>query len=66
MCKPHATISDFNANEDRMELSGAGAGQSNIQVRTDGTSTLIDLNGRTVVTLAGVTLSSSDINLHLA
>ena len=57
----HATIADFKAGEDRIEFSGVSA--SNIRIRTDGSSTLIDLNGTSAVVLSGVALSASQINL---
>jgi hypothetical protein len=58
----HATISDFKAGEDRIEISGVSA--ANVRVRNDGTSTLIDLNGNSAVVLSGVALSASQLNLN--
>ena len=60
----HATIADFKAGEDRVEISGVSA--ANVQVRSNGSSTLIDLNGNSAVVLAGVTLSASQLNLSYA
>ncbi|MFN4282665.1 MAG: family 16 glycosylhydrolase [Alphaproteobacteria bacterium] len=57
----HATIADFNAGEDRLEFSGVSA--SNVQVRNNGVSTVIDLNGQSAVVLSGVALSASQLNL---
>ncbi len=57
----HATIADFKANEDRLEISGVSA--SGLRVRNNGNSTLIDLNGQSAVVLAGVSLSASQISL---
>ena len=60
----HATIADFKAGEDRVEFSGVSA--ANVQVRSNGSSTLIDLNGNSAVVLSGVTLSASQLNLSYA
>ena len=57
----HATIADFKAGEDRLEFSGVGA--ANVQVRNNGVSTVIDLNGQSAVVLSGVALSASQLNL---
>ena len=56
----HATITDFNVAEDRIELTGVSA--SSLTMRTSGNSTLIDLNGNTVMTLSGVTAPSNAIS----
>jgi len=60
----HATIADFKAGEDRVEISGVSA--ANVRVRNDGTSTLIDLNGNSAVVLSGVALSANQLNLSYA
>lgn len=57
----HATIADFKAGEDRIEFSGVSA--ANVRIRTDGSSTLIDLNGNSAVVLSGVALSAGQMNL---
>ncbi|HEU0070470.1 MAG TPA: family 16 glycosylhydrolase [Alphaproteobacteria bacterium] len=57
----HATITDFKAGEDRVELSGVSS--ANVKVRHNGVSTMIDLNGKNAVTLSGVTLNASQLNL---
>ena len=60
----HATIADFKAGEDRVEISGVSA--ANVRVRHNGSSTLIDLNGNNAVVLSGVALSASQLNLSYA
>lgn len=57
----HATIADFKAGEDRIEFSGVSS--TGIQVRNNGISTVIDINGQNAVVLAGVALTASQINL---
>lgn len=57
----HATIADFKAGEDRIEFSGVSA--AGVRIRTDGSSTLIDLNGSSAVVLSGVALNAGQINL---
>ena len=57
----HATIADFKLGEDRIEFSGMSAAY--VQVRNNGTSTLIDFNGASAVVLSGVALNASQLNL---
>ncbi len=60
----HATITDFNASVDRLELKGVSA--SSVQVTASGNSTLVDLGGGASITLAGVSLPASGLNLAFA
>lgn len=55
----HATITDFNVLEDRISLGAISS--SSLNVHLSGNSTLIDLNGTTVMTLAGITVAPSAI-----
>jgi beta-glucanase (GH16 family) len=57
----HATIADFKAGEDRIEI--AGTASSAVQVRNNGTSTVIDLNGSSAMVLSGVALNAGQLNL---
>ncbi len=60
----HATITDFNSAADRIELKGVSA--SSVQVTANGGSTLIDLGGGASITLSGVSLPASSLNLAYA
>ena len=60
----HATITDFNAAADRIELKGVSA--SAVSVTVQNGSTLIDLGGGANITLSGVSLSASSLNLAYA
>ena len=60
----HATITDFNASEDSIVVRGASA--SSVQVKTGGGYTMLDLGGGSSVTLAGVSLANSAINITYA
>jgi len=60
----HATITDFNASLDRIELKGVSA--SAVQVTASGTSTLVDLGGGASITLVGVSLPAASVNLSFA
>ena len=60
----HATITDFNASADRIELKGVSA--STVSVTVQNGSTLIDLGGGANITLSGVSLSASSLNLAYA
>jgi hypothetical protein len=60
----HATISDFNASEDSIVIRGGTT--SNVQVKAGAGFTLVDLGNGASVTLAGVTVPSSSINIAYA
>jgi hypothetical protein len=64
LASAHATITDFTSGQDKIQLSGVTG--SDVRVHTSGSSTLIDVNGRTAVTLTGVQLSASALNISYA
>ncbi len=64
MAGAHATISDFKSRDDRIQLSGVGAG--NVRVRHSGGSTLIDMGGNGRITVAGVTHTANGLHLSYA
>lgn len=53
----HATITDFDASVDKIELKGVSA--SSVSVKAEGGSTLIDLGGGASIQLTGVTTPTS-------
>ncbi len=57
----HATITDFKSSDDRIELSGIGAG--NVKVSNSSGSTFIDLGTSGRITIAGANLSQSALNI---
>lgn len=57
----HATITDFKAGEDRLEIAGVSA--SAVHVRASGGDTFVALNGQNAVVLSGVSLNGSQIGL---
>lgn len=57
----HASITDFNAKDDRLVLHGVSA--SNVHVTSSGSGTLVDLGGGSSVNLIGAALPKDQINI---
>jgi hypothetical protein len=58
----HATVTDFVAGTDSVQLIGVSA--ANVHTSLSGADTLIDLGGGASVRLVGVALTQSQINIH--